>query len=72
MSLIRQRKPLGIVRQLPADDPRSLDHPSHREKWLALARALGRLDARKDFEAIHGKPPPQGTPNDFRRKIEGR
>ena len=50
-------------------DAQSLDHPSHREQWLELARALGRLDARKDFEAIHGKPP-KGTDDDFRHKIE--
>ncbi len=47
----------GIVRELDPNDPRNLDHPSHEEQWLELARALGRLDARKDFEAIHGKAP---------------
>jgi hypothetical protein len=41
--------------ELPADDPRNLDHPSHREQWLEFARALGRMDARKDFELIYGK-----------------
>lgn len=35
-------------------DPASLAHPSHKEQWLALARALGRLDAKKDFEAMYG------------------
>jgi len=45
----------GIVRPLDPSDLRSLDHPSHKEKWLELARALGRMDARKDFEIIHGK-----------------
>jgi hypothetical protein len=39
-------------RPLPADDPRSLDHPSHKKQWMELARALGRLDAQRDFEAI--------------------
>lgn len=61
------------MRNLPArqpldpSDPRSLDHPSHKEKWLELARALGRLDARKDFEAIYGKAPP-----DDRREAKDR
>lgn len=38
-----------------ADPTRRIDHPSHKEQWLALARALGRLDAKRDFEIIHGK-----------------
>lgn len=36
------------------DHPDSIDHPSHKSQWLALARALGRLDARRDFEAHRG------------------
>ncbi len=67
-------KPKGpavqITDQPDPSDPRSLDHPSHREQWLELARTLGRLDARKDFEAIHGKPP-RGKPDD-RRKTKAR
>jgi hypothetical protein len=43
---------IGPVRDLDPADPKSLDHPSHKEQWLALARALGRLDARRDFDAI--------------------
>jgi hypothetical protein len=39
-------------RELDATDPRSIDHPSHREQWLALARALGRLDAKAEFAAL--------------------
>jgi hypothetical protein len=44
-----------IGRDPDPSDPRSIEHPSHREQWLALARALGRLDARRDFEILHGK-----------------
>jgi hypothetical protein len=45
---------MGAKKQsgLNPTDPSSLDHPSHKEQWLALARALGRLDARRDFETI--------------------
>jgi hypothetical protein len=47
------RKP-GIIRPLDPDDPRSLDHPSHKEQWLELARTLGRLGAREEYERLHG------------------
>ena len=40
----------GFVRELLASDPRSPSHPSHREQLLELARVLGRMDAREDFE----------------------
>jgi len=43
----------GIVRSLDPTDPRSLDHPSHREQWLELARTLGRLEAREEYERLH-------------------
>jgi hypothetical protein len=36
-------------------DLANLDHPSHKQQWLELARAMGRLDARRDFELIYGK-----------------
>jgi hypothetical protein len=42
----------GICRTLPPDDPRSLDHPSHKEKWIELARALGRDMADHDFKRM--------------------
>lgn len=42
----------GIVRELDPDDPRNINHPSHREQWLELARVLGRMDAREDFEHL--------------------
>ena len=48
-------KQIGPARDLDPTDPRSLDHPSHKEQWLELARALGRLDARRDYEAFHRK-----------------
>jgi hypothetical protein len=60
----RIRKPDVVARNLSSDDPRNLDHPSHKAQWLELARVLGRMDARKDFEAIYGRPPPKGTPDD--------
>jgi hypothetical protein len=44
----------GIVRPLDPDDPCSLDHPSHDEDWLALARALGRAMADFDWDRING------------------
>jgi hypothetical protein len=56
------KKPAGPARYLDAGNPKSLSHPSHREQWLALARALGRLDAKRDFELIHGKAPPDDLP----------
>jgi hypothetical protein len=52
MAEIGTRKPKEVG--LDPSDPRSLDHPCHKEQWLELARALGRLDARRDFEALRG------------------
>ena len=62
------KKQIGPARDLDPTDPRSLDHPSHKEQWLALARALGRLDARRDFEALR-----KGKTNDqtSTRKTDG-
>jgi hypothetical protein len=53
MAKQRKPKPLGIVRKLDPADPRSLDHPSHREQWLELARALGRSLAHKVSAFVH-------------------
>jgi hypothetical protein len=50
--MVRRRSSKAVIRPLDPSDPRNLDHPSHKEQWLALARALGRLDARRDFEAL--------------------
>jgi hypothetical protein len=44
----------GTVRSLDPADPRNLSHPSHREQWLELARALGRFEAREEYEHLHG------------------
>jgi hypothetical protein len=52
----------GIVRPLDAADPRSLDHPSHREQWLEFARAIGRQIARDEREGRSG--PHIGGDND--------
>jgi hypothetical protein len=62
MSSIRQRKRPGVVfRQLDPDDPRSLDHPSHREAWLELADAIGRLEAQEEIRLRRqGKPDGEG------------
>jgi hypothetical protein len=49
--------------ELPADDERRLDHPSHHDQWMELADVLGEMDARKQFEAIYGRPP-RGTLDD--------
>jgi hypothetical protein len=46
------KRQIGPARDPDPADPNSIDHPSHKEQWLALARALGRADARRDFEAI--------------------
>lgn len=48
--------PEGTVRSPDPSDPRSLDHPSHREQWLELADALGRLIAQRVFERLYGEP----------------
>lgn len=41
-----------VIRPLAADDPRNIDHSSHREQWLALADALGRMDAREAYAKL--------------------
>jgi hypothetical protein len=43
---------IGIVRHLPANEPQSMYHPMHDEKWLALAEALGRAAANRDFNLL--------------------
>jgi hypothetical protein len=34
-------------------DPRNPDHPRHDEKWLELARALGRAAADADWDRLN-------------------
>jgi hypothetical protein len=46
-------KKLGTIRQLDPSDPRNIDHPSHKERWLEFARALGRLEAREEYALQH-------------------
>lgn len=53
----RNRPEKGIVRPLDPADPRSLGHPSHKNQWLELARALGRLEAREEYARMHSKEP---------------
>jgi hypothetical protein len=40
----------GIVRPLADSDPHDLNHPFHRENWLAVARAIGEALADEDYE----------------------
>jgi hypothetical protein len=40
----------GIIRELDPADPRNLNHPSHREQLLELARAMGRAEADYELE----------------------
>jgi hypothetical protein len=40
------------------DDPRNVHHPSHREQLLEFARAMGRAEARADFEHLKAEHPP--------------
>jgi hypothetical protein len=44
---------LGTVRPIDPSDPRSINHPCHKEQWLELARAIGRLEAREEYAMIH-------------------
>jgi hypothetical protein len=53
--LARIARNKGTVRPLDPTDPRNLNHPSHKEQWLELARAMGRLEAREEFERLRGK-----------------
>jgi hypothetical protein len=48
--LARIARNKGTVRPLDPTDPRNLNHPSHKEQWLELARAMGRAEARDEFE----------------------
>jgi len=50
-----------IIRDVNPISPRHIGHPRHDGQWLELAKALGRMDARKDFETIHGKAPPDDS-----------
>jgi hypothetical protein len=41
MQHANDNKNLGKMRRLDASNERSLDHPSHREQWFEMARAIG-------------------------------
>jgi hypothetical protein len=47
----------GIVRQLDPTDPRNLNHPSHKEQWLELARSVGRSLARTEYARLNKRQP---------------
>ena len=51
----------GQVRPLDPDDPRNLDHPSHDEQWMELARAIGRSIARDQYARDQQQ---RGNPDD--------
>jgi hypothetical protein len=48
-------KKLGKMIRLDAADERSLDHPSHREQWFEIARAIGRQIARDERNGCSGQ-----------------
>jgi hypothetical protein len=48
-------KKLGKMRRLDASDERSLDHPSHKEQWFEVARAIGRQIARDEHDGCRGQ-----------------
>jgi len=48
------RGKIGIIRHLPVDDPRNPNHPSHDDKWLELARSLGRAMADFEWDRLNG------------------
>jgi hypothetical protein len=48
-------KKLGQMRRLAASDERSLDHPSHKNQWFDIARAIGRQIARDERDGLSGR-----------------
>jgi len=42
--------PAGVIRPVNPSDPRGLNHPAHRERWLEYARSIGRAMADQAFE----------------------
>jgi len=42
------------LRKVNPIDPRNIDHPSHDEDWLEMARAIGRAMADHDWDRING------------------
>jgi hypothetical protein len=52
--MLGKTKNKGTIRPLDPDDPRNLDHPSHKEQWLEIARAIGRQMARDERDGRSG------------------
>ena len=48
-------KKLGKMIRLDASDERSLNHPSHRDQWFEIARAIGRQIARDERDGCSGQ-----------------
>jgi hypothetical protein len=48
-------KKLGKMIRLDASDERSLDHPSHKEQWFEIARAIGRQIAQHERDGYGGQ-----------------
>lgn len=48
-------KKMGKMRRLDASDERSLDHPSHRNQWFEIARAIGRQISRDERDGCSGQ-----------------
>lgn len=48
-------KKLGKMRRLDASDERSLNHPSHKNQWLEIARTIGRQIARDERDGLSGR-----------------
>jgi hypothetical protein len=48
-------KKLSKMRRLDASDERSLNHPSHRDQWFEIARAIGRQIARDERDGCSGQ-----------------
>jgi hypothetical protein len=51
----KRREMVAVMSPLDPSDPRSWDHPCHEEQWLALARAVGRTMASKEFDSQEKK-----------------
>jgi len=48
-------KKMGKMRALDASDPRSINHPSHKEQWFEIARAIGRQIAQDERNGCSGQ-----------------
>ena len=55
MQHANDNKKMGKTRALDASDPRSLNHPSHKEQWFEIARAIGRQIARDERDGCSGQ-----------------